>query len=144
MHIKEQKLRALALRLADAKLPDSDWLESLGSLVCSMPPSKWTDDHFEVFQQEMEMLAGRFSRVESMAFRSGRKRPGQSALRVAISSLDGAELDRVIYFSSEDEAKVSELEKQIDWFLHHNKRLGLVAAARAFRKALEKENGGEQ
>lgn len=90
------------------------------------------------------MFAGRFSRVESMAFRSGRKRPGRSALRVAITSLDGGELDRVIYFANEDEEKVLEIEKQIDWFLQHNKRLGLVAAARAFWKALEKANVNEQ
>ncbi|KXJ97957.1 MAG: hypothetical protein UZ17_ACD001002847 [Acidobacteria bacterium OLB17] len=144
LHIKDQRLRALVLRLADANLPDSDWLESLGSVVCSMPPSKWTDDHFEVFRQEIEMFAGRFARVESMAFRTGRKRPGQSALRVAITSLDGGELDRVIYFGTDDEAKVQEIEKQIDWFLKHNKQLGLVAVARAFWRALEKANDVEQ
>lgn len=140
LHIKDQRLRALTLRLADSNLPDSDWLESLGSVICSMPPSKWTDDDLEVFQQEIEMFAGRFARVESMAFRSGRKRPGQSALRVAITSMEGGELDRVIYFGSDDEEKVLEIEKQIDSLLKHNKQFGLVAAARAFWRALEKAN----
>lgn len=141
LHLKDQRLRALALRLADANLPDSDWLESLGSMVCSMPPSKWTDNHVEIFKQEVELFAGRFQRIESMAFQSGRKKGDQSALKVAITSMDGIELDRVLYFETDEEREILEIEKQIDRLLANKGRLSLVAAARSVSRALKKSNG---
>jgi hypothetical protein len=85
------------------------------------------------------MFATRLAHIESMSFRLGRKATDQSALRVAVTSLDGGELDRIVYFSNDEEDRILKIEKQIDWFLGHNKRLGLVAAARAFWRALEEK-----
>jgi len=54
--VTEPRLKAFCLRLADSALAEAEWLDSLGSFVCSVPPQKWTDLDAERFVQELGVL----------------------------------------------------------------------------------------
>lgn len=133
-------LKAFCLRLADTSLSESAWVESLGSLLCAKPPSKWVDADLVVFQEEIKRLAGQFQRVEAMAF-DAIKDEGRSAIRVAVTQQDGVEIDHVLYVGRNEEAQAAAIETLIDGILQKTSRVGLVAATRAIGKALAAERG---
>jgi hypothetical protein len=134
--VSEPRLKAFCMRLLDCNLPESEWLESLGSFVSSMPPSKWTDAEADKFGHELSLLASVFQRVESINFRAGSKAQGQSAIRVAITRIDGSEVDDVIFVSKDEEEQIAEVEAQVASLLARTRRIGLAGTARAFWKAL--------
>ncbi len=138
MSVNNPRLKAFCMRLIDCNLPEDEWLESLGSLVSSLPPSKWADLNEETFNQELSQLVSLFSRVESMTFSTRKKKKGdvESAVRVTITRLDGSEVDDVIYVSKDEEEQVAELEARITGLLNEQKRIGMAATARAFWNAL--------
>jgi hypothetical protein len=134
--VNEPQLKAFCLRLSDHALTDPAWLESLGSFVCSLPPSKWTDLDEDRYRQELGHLCARFRRVESIAFGFQKKAGNEYAMRVAITQLDGSEVDNVIYVQKNEEGLVAEIEAEIALILNRTKRIGLAATARAFWNAL--------
>jgi hypothetical protein len=139
--VTEPQLKAFCLRLADTKLPETEWLESVGSLVCAKPPSKWLDRDAEMFNEELPRLAARFQRVESVTF-ANRKRTGNgSAVRIAVTKPDGSELDRVLYVSVDEEPKVEQVETAVAALLARTERVGIAGASRAIWKAMSKLKG---
>lgn len=148
--VKEPRLKAFCLRLVDRGLSDQAWLESLASFICSMPPARWTDTEEDKHSQELEVLCGRFRRVESIAFRHRKDAENEYGIRVSITQLDGTELDSVIYVQKSDEVALAEIEAQISAILHRTKHIGLAATAQAFWNALSsreskaKGAGGDQ
>ncbi len=132
----EPRFKALCFRLSDHLLAEQEWLESLGSLICSKPPAKWIDMDAVMFHEELRQLAGRFRRVETTVFRGLEGRVA-AAMRVAITSPDGMEVDRVVYVDAAEEAEVIKLEAKLFLFFRDHKRLGLAAASRAMRRCLE-------
>ncbi|MET0462741.1 MAG: hypothetical protein ABW007_06290 [Chitinophagaceae bacterium] len=135
-HVSEKRLKAFCLRLLDSNLPLSEWVGSLGSLVCEMPPLKWTDADEERFGQEIEQLAARFRRVESLTFEAHGQAPGTSAVRIAVTNLNGAERDGVVFLNAGEQDKVKRLEGRISALLKSNDRVGLAALAGVFWNAL--------
>ena len=144
MNVTEPRLKAFALRLADEELAEPEWLDSLGSLVGSLPPKKWTDLDAERFVQELGLLVSKFRRVESIAFQNQRRTTNQIAIRVAITQLDGSEVDNVIFAASEDESEIARVEAQISKLLNRTKRIGLAGAARAFWNVLKDEDASAE
>lgn len=144
--VTEPRLKAFCLRLVDSGLAEAEWLDSLGSLVCSVPPQKWTDLDAERFTQELGVLVAKFKRVESIAFENRRRAKNQVAVRIAITQSDGAEVDDVIFVSKGEEAQVAEVEAQVTRLLSRSSHIGLAGAARAFWNILVKsaERGEEQ
>lgn len=134
--VKEPQLKAFCLRLADNGLAEAEWLDSIGSLACSVPPQKWTDIDTEKFVQELGTLASKFKRVESIAFQDRRRAKNQQAVRIAITRLDGSEVDDVIYVSQDEEDAIARVEAQITKILTRTKRIGMAGTARAFWKML--------
>jgi hypothetical protein len=134
--VSELKLKSFCLRLADRQLPDAEWVEALGSLLSTKPPTKWVDADEETYYQELEYLTGRFMRVESMVFSSNPAARPNSAVRVALTQPSGAEVDRVIHISEADEADVEHVESAIAVLLHRYGSIGLAGASRALWKVL--------
>lgn len=134
--INEPTLRALCLRFLDDRLGETEWTESIASLVCEKPPSKWLDGDVDTFAERVVQLARRFHRVKSLQFPSGSPGPA-SALRVAITKPDGSEFDRVLQIGVDEEHVVDELEAQLLPLLRQSgQRLGIAAATRAVWKEL--------
>jgi hypothetical protein len=135
--VTEPRLKAFCLRLADPALAEAEWLDSLGSFVCSVPPQKWTDLDAERYVQELGVLVAKFKRVESIAFENRRRSENEFAVRIAITHLDGTEVDDVIFMTKEEESEIALVEAQISDLLNQKKRVGLAGAARAFWNALQ-------
>ncbi len=138
--VKEPQLKAFCLRLVDTNLPETQWLESLGSFVCSKPPSKWTDTDADLFCEELYHLARQFKRVEGVIFSKTKASQG-TAVRVAITRRDGTEVEKVVFINPNEEALAAEIETAISALLLDTKRVGLAAASRAIWKELSKSNG---
>jgi len=141
--VSEPRLKAFCMRLLDCNLPEAEWLDSLGSLVNSMPPLKWTDAEADRFRHELSLLAARFQRVESINFIAGKEAQGQSAVRIAITRIDGSEVDEVIYVSKDEEDQIAEVEAQVVAILGQTRHVGLAGTARAFWRALSLRKGIE-
>jgi hypothetical protein len=142
MAVNEPRLRGFCLRLADQGLADTPWLESVCSLVSSMPPSKWIDADEDRYAHELESLAMRFRRVESLSFQTRATPTGESAMRISITRADGSEVDNVIYLHREDEKRIAQVESEIVTILNRNQRIGLAATARAFWNASTLRDSG--
>jgi hypothetical protein len=136
--VNEPKLRAFCLRLMDDNLPESDWLESLGSFLALKPPAKWHDAEENLFVQELTPLATRFHRVESIMFVDGKPSKTSIGIRLAITQANGTEHERVIHVTENEEHLLRELQTEFETLLTKDKRLGLAAASRAIWSKLEK------
>ena len=136
--VNEPKLRAFCLRLMDDNLPESEWLESLGSYLALKPPAKWHDAEEDFFGQELGPLATRFHRVESIVFVDGKPSRNGIGIRLAITQANGNEHEQVIHFAADEENRLRELQTQFEALLTKDKRLGLAAASRAIWANLEK------
>lgn len=139
--VTEPRLKAFCLRLTDSGLAEAEWLDSLGSFVCSIPPQKWTDMEAERFTQELGVLVAKFKRVESIVFENRRRAKNQMALRVAITHPDGYEVDDVIFVSKREEQEIARVEEQVTQLLKESKRAGLAGVARAFWNVLSEGEG---
>lgn len=128
--VTEPRLRAFCLKLTDLALPEQEWLEALGSLLCSKPPAKWVDRDEAAYREELARLVRLFRRVESTAFSSGAGGAAR-AMRVAITCQDGTEVEQVVYLDASEEARVAELEVAISRLFGGEERLGVLAATRA-------------
>jgi hypothetical protein len=130
--VTEPRLKAFCLRLTDLSLTDAKWIESVGSFVCMLPPTKWTDVDAERFSQELNFLAGTFKRVEAITFEKRSRSDTDLSVRVAITHLDGTEREAVIFISREQEHRVDQIAAEINEVIKDTKDVGLAGAARAF------------
>jgi hypothetical protein len=131
VQITENKMKAFAFRLVDEGLSEADWLESLGSFLALRPPSKWKDGDEDTFNRELETLAGRFKRAESLSFGRAVNMSGKTGLRIAVTQADGSERQEVIHVEPEEEKELKRMQDQISALIEKNDRLGVAAASRA-------------
>jgi len=124
----EPELRAFVLRLADEKLDDTAWLESLASFVARKPPERWTDPDEEEFHQRLAFFTRRFRQVEAIHF------PGQgeedSAYRLSVTCADGRQVERIFRTTAEQEDAIKQAEAELAPLLERAGRIGRIAAAR--------------
>jgi hypothetical protein len=135
--VNEPKLRAFCLRLMDDNLPESDWLESLGSYLALKPPSKWHDAEEDAFDSELAQCATRFRRVESIVFAAGKAPTNAVGIRLAVTQANGVEHEQVVHFTADEEQQLRSLQTQFETLLTKDKRLGLAAASRAIWANME-------
>lgn len=137
--VTEPRLKAFCNRLLDTELPEPEWLESLGSLLCAIPPARWSDVDVERYSQELSNFCTRFRRVEAMSFQAHKDGYGDSAMRLSITQLDGTEADRIVYVPSDQESRIGEIEKRLTEVLKDSSQVGFAAATRVLWKALSQE-----
>jgi hypothetical protein len=141
--ITEPALKSFCNRLLDVQLPEPEWLDSLGSLICSIPPARWSDADLERYRQELPSLCKRLRRVETMCFEAHKDRYVNSAMRLSITQLDGSEADRVVYVSSDQESKIAEIESRLADVLKDSPQFAFAATARVLWKVLSQESRNE-
>jgi hypothetical protein len=135
--VKEPRLKAFCLRLADQALDDDPWVEAVGSFLCSKPPSKWIDHDISQFEDELHRCTRQFFRVESTLFDQSAEPAGSHAMRISITCQDGTEVDKVVHLKEGELKKVAVLEEKVRSVLGEDSRLGLVAATRAIMMQLQ-------
>lgn len=128
--ITEPTLKAFALRLADDKLEDRAWVESLATLIARKAPERWIDADETEYNHQLEVLAAHFRRVE-MALIGTTKKLNGHACRIAITRSDGTEVGDLINWDGLDEREVRQAEDEIRAVLNRHGRLGLAGAMRA-------------
>jgi hypothetical protein len=139
--VREPHLKAFCLRLVDTHMPEAAWIDSLGSLVCSKPPRKWSDADEHTYYEKLAQLCARFQRVESIASTMPGFTPDSNAFRVAFTQADGTEHNQVLYISEHETKQAQELAHQIRTLMEQNGRIGLAAASQAVWQALTEEAG---
>ena len=138
--VAEAKLRAFCLRLIDDNLPESDWLESIGSYLALKPPSKWHDAEESLFNNDLATWALRFQHVESIVFAAGKSPRNSVGVRLAITQANGVEHEQVLHYTADEEHRMKELQRQFEGLLSKEGRLGLAAASRAILTNFEKRS----
>jgi len=138
LRVTENKLKAFAFRVFDEGLSESDWLNSVGSVLALRPPDKWKDEDEETFHRELQAAAGRFKRAESVAFggKGGDQHAGHG-FRVAITQADGTERQEVIHLDEKEEQELAKLEQQLNALVKKSGRLGIAAASRVIWSQLK-------
>lgn len=137
--IKEPRLKTFCLRLVDKGLDEDQWIESLGTYLCSKQPSRWIDQDLSQFEDELHRSARQYFRVESTMFDRTAEQAGSQAMRVSITCQDGSEVDKVVRLNDGELKKVATLEEKIRQVLGEDSHLGLVAATRIVHDQLLKE-----
>ena len=130
VHISDLDLKAFCLRFLDNSMLQSDWLESLGSFVAAVPPSRWKDEDEIAFSEKLRALALKLRRVESVNFVPKKKAASSASFRISITQRDGIEKDQVVYLSPHEEEAAKVLEEHLKSFLGNNNRVALSALSR--------------
>jgi len=139
LRVTENKLKAFAFRVFDEGLSETDWLNSVGSVLALRPPDKWKDEEEETFHRELQANAGRFKRAESVAFGRGNAVTSRHAFRVAITQADGSERQEVIHFEQKEAQQIAKLELELQALIKKNGRMGIAAASRVIWNNLKAE-----
>ena len=142
--VTEPGLRAFLFRLFDSHLAESQWLESLGSFVCTKPPSKWTDRDADVFDEKLLHIAQKFRRVESLVFGGSSDSRYAESVRISVTRPDGEEVESVVRLAAQEEAVAKEIEATVMSLLSRAKRPGLAGVSRAVWRALSPAEEGER
>lgn len=137
--VKDPDLKAFALRSMDLNLTDSEWLESIGSLLATTPPNRWKDEDETQFRSAVIETVKKFERVESLNFSKDTKACAHSALRVSLTARDGTEHEKVISLSKDEDGEATDLAIEIRNLLSHNPRISMGALSRVFWGLLEKQ-----
>ncbi|TGE15015.1 hypothetical protein [Hymenobacter elongatus] len=138
--VTETRLKSFCLRLADTSLAETRWLESLGNLVCSVPPAKWKDADEYKFEQEIHKLSAQFLRVEAVVFNAkGSVQEGES-VRLALTQPDGEERDQVIHLAPDQIQEMQALQARLRILLEHEGQVGMAAATRVLWELMEQHN----
>ncbi len=138
--VVEPELRAFLLRLNDAALMDTAWLESLGSFLARKPPERWTDADERDGLHRLKILARRFRRVEETVLEEERRlttEPGRTAYQLVLTGANGAE-NRAFVMGSD--ARAEALETEFAKLLDTHGPDGMIAAARALASALIRQD----
>ncbi len=142
--IFEPKLRAFCLRLIDDNLPESEWIESIGSFLALKPPTKWHDAEEELFNSDLAVWATRFHHVESIIFAADRSPRGSIGVRLAITQSDGIEHEKVFHYTTDEERQLKKLQRHLELMLSKEGRLGFAAASRAILSKLRETEAVQQ
>ena len=134
--VTEPRLKSFCLRLSDTKLPETQWLEAMGTLICSLPPNKWKNSELFRYNQDVHYLYGQFERVEALVYNKDKTIQKGTSVRVALTQENGQEREQVLHLAPEELQLAASVEQEILTLINQNKRVGLAAASQALWKML--------
>ena len=137
VHVSDMDLKAFCLRLMDNSLPEPEWLESLGSLLATTPPSRWKDADEAIFTERLTPIIRKFKRVESLTFHAAKTKQQSATFRVELTTKEGQEKHRVLHLQSEECKTADILEEDLLALLQkHENNVALEALSRSLWKLL--------
>ena len=134
--VREPRLHAFTFRLIDENLQESEWIDSIGSYVANKPPERWADRDEDIFDVELTQLVTRFQRVEGIVRQKKGNSSSEGYMRLAVTRLDGKEVDRVLQITPDQKDEVTAMRREIAVIFSKNKKIGLLAAAEEFMEML--------
>jgi len=115
----------------DNSLPEPEWLESLGSLLATTPPSRWKDADEVIFTERLTPIIRKFKRVESLTFHDTKTNQQLATFRVELTTKEGHEKQRVLHLHTEESRNADILEKELLTLLKkHDNNVALEALSR--------------
>ncbi len=105
--VTDMRLRAFILRLADGRLPDREWLESVASGVARKPPATWNDSDEQGYRIALAQLAEQLRRTEDVALARGQGAAGERAIRLGVTDGAGQEWRDVLHVAPGQEGAVA-------------------------------------
>jgi len=138
--VADAKMKGFCQTLADNNLNDQRWLESIGSYVCSKPPSKWVDRDSDFFYKKIYTYFEQFIRIEAANFDTQKKPEETSGMRLLITRHDGAEGSYVLHLSPEEEMLADQLSEKMRQLLGTDERIALAATSRFAWKLIENKD----
>ena len=137
--VTEPTLKAFSLRLADTKLDQSAWLESVANLLARKSPERWRDLDETEFLHQLEIISGRFKRTEFALIGLGKNLNGHS-LRIALTRSDGTEVGDLVDWNGLDEVQLEEAQSLIDDLLDQLGSHGLAGMMKSLWYRLDDKN----
>ncbi|MBI5592463.1 MAG: hypothetical protein HY881_18510 [Deltaproteobacteria bacterium] len=142
--IVDMDLKAFVLRLRDTDLADTQWIESVATLVAKKAPERWRDIDDVFFFERMATLIPRFKRVELIGFNGDAvcAEKFRRCLRLTVTRPDGSEADEILHWSPEDDRRFQIVEEALSKLVYEHGKIALAAAARLFwqQQAVNEEN----
>jgi hypothetical protein len=143
-HIVDLDLKAFVLRLRDTVLTDTQWIESVATLVSKKVPERWCDIDETFFFERLAALIARFKRLESLRFDGDTVDAWRLShcLRLTVTRPDGSEADEVFHWGPEDDHRFQFVEQALNELILDHGKIALVAAARLFlqQQAINEED----
>jgi len=122
-------LRTILVRARDAQLGETEYLESLGAVIASQPPNKWSKANEENFARIVPQLASQVHALESAQVLDSALQDGEDGYLLSINSRNGQSIRRVVRFSDKDRAEIDGLVRtMIDQKSGFNDRRIILAA----------------
>ncbi|MBC8066448.1 MAG: hypothetical protein H7Y17_16570, partial [Chlorobia bacterium] len=107
-------LKAFLIRVDDDALKDTEWAESIASLLGERPPSTWRDRDRGVFEVAIANLSRLFAHLEPLAFAGSKNGSAAShALRIGVTTREYPERERVIHLNAESSKEADRLERAL-------------------------------
>ncbi|MBI2918284.1 MAG: hypothetical protein HYY01_09845 [Chloroflexi bacterium] len=108
--VTDLRLKAFVLRLADERLPEQEWLESVASLVANKPPRQWNDQDSLQFGMVLAGLAGQLLKVEQIVAEhksNTDEKDGARVLMLEVAGETGEDYARVVRIGPNEESDVA-------------------------------------
>jgi hypothetical protein len=132
------------LRLADTTLADTQWIESVATLVAKMAPERWGDKDESVFFEHLSYHVPRFKRIESMAFKGVALNAEKfsRSIRLTVTRPDGTEADEVFHWGPDEDHRFENAEQALHNLMRSHGKIALAAAAHLFwqQQAIQKKD----
>ncbi|QSV45483.1 hypothetical protein [Geobacter benzoatilyticus] len=130
-HIYDLDFKAFVLRLGDSALPDTQWIESVATLVAKKSPERWRNTDEAVFFENLEAFVPRYLRVESIYFDGDVAGGGQSrrCVRLTVTRPDGSEAQEVLNWRPEDDHRLESVKTALRLLIGEHGQIALAAAA---------------
>lgn len=130
-YIHDLDFKAFVLRLGDSVLSDTQWLESVATLVGKKSPERWRYTDEAIFFENLEALVPRFLRVESIHFSGSPLGDDQfkRRVRLTVTRPDGSEVQEVLNWSQEDDQRLESVEAALRSIIDEHGKIALAAAA---------------
>lgn len=130
-HIYDLDFKSFVLRLGDTALHDTQWIESVATLVAKRAPERWKNTDEATFFENLSALVPRFSRVESLRFNniSGEGDSLKRCIRLTVTRPDGTEAEDTLHWKPEDDQNLKRAEAALQRLVNDYGNLALAAAA---------------
>jgi len=130
--------RSFCLKLIATESPDAEWLESLGSLLTRLPPSRWKDRDELVFRERIIALAAQFNRVLATCFLRDGSLPDK-AIRLAVTPRSGIEKNLVVNLSPKQSKESDKLITELRKHMSADSQISLAALSQLLWDMLPNE-----
>jgi hypothetical protein len=112
--ILDPTVKAFVMALTDSSLPRNEWLEYVGMVAVSKPPSSWVDEDVKQFELRIEELSQAIRRLEGLHFELRDKDvEGFEAVRVGFTMPNGTDRAKVLTIDEIASEEVSRIVESL-------------------------------